>query len=420
MVDILIVGGGGREAALEWKLAQSPDVSKVFSSPGNGGSANRLPYSVDDFTMLRRFAIENHAFTVVGPETPLVNGIFESFMEIGLDLFGPSKRAAMLESSKIHAKEFMMRHEIPTAKFESFDDYDSAREYAERFEGNVVVKADGLAAGKGVTVCYNVEGALSALKDLMVAKKLGAAGNSIVIEERLVGREVSYFYLSDGSHIKSLSTAQDHKRIFNRDQGPNTGGMGSYSPATKITPELDKAIQRIAKKTVSGMATEGAPFKGILYLGLLINEGRPYVLEYNVRLGDPEAQVVLPRMISDLYPYLRACLEGRISEMEDVEWDPRRAVCIVMASNGYPGNFETGHQISGLENTSRLRDVQVFQAATTRKDGKLVGSGGRVLGVTSLDQHLERSIEKAYAAVRMISWKGEYHRTDIGQRALGD
>nr|AIF16340.1 phosphoribosylamine--glycine ligase (purD) [uncultured marine thaumarchaeote KM3_73_F02] len=418
MVSIIIVGSGGREAAIEWKLRGSPHVEEIFVSPGNGGSKNNLSYAETDFNQLADFTESKKGFAIVGPEKPLADGIVDVFLERGLKIFGPTQKAAQLEASKVYSKYFMKRHGIPTADFRVFDSYQLADDYIKHKGGNVVIKADGLAAGKGVILCRNVIDASSALKNLMIYTKFGPAGSKVVIEDRLIGTEVSCFYLSDGSHIIPLSTAQDHKRIYDGNRGPNTGGMGSYSPSLFLTDRIQEEIHRIAGKTINGIANEGSPFKGVLYIGLIISDGKPYVLEYNVRLGDPEAQVILPRMKSDLYLYLEACVDGVLEEMDEIEWDDRPAVCVVMSSQGYPGNYETGKVISGIKDTDRIRDIHLFHAGTKRDEAQLTTSAGRVLGVTALDEDLMTTIEKVYAAVRLIKWDGEYHRSDVGMNAV--
>jgi phosphoribosylamine--glycine ligase len=418
MVGLLIVGAGGREAALEWKLRQSSEAEEVYVAPGNGGTTNNVPIGSTDLEALSQWAAAHRLFTVVGPETPLAEGIVDRFMEKNLEIFGPTGPAAKLEASKAYAKEFMKRHNIPTTDFKVFHDYDEAVDYAKGKDGNIAVKADGLAAGKGVVICSSADDALAALNAFMVSKALGAAGSRVVVEDVLEGDEVSCFYLSDGSHVMRLGDAQDYKRVVDGDRGPNTGGMGSHSPAPILTGDLYDQIDRIAASTVQGMRAEGIPFRGVLYLGLMITEHGPQVLEYNVRLGDPETQAILPRMNASLYPYLKACTDGTLDDLEPISWDSRAAACVVMASQGYPGHFETGKPISGLGAVSRMPDVQVFHAGTRRVDDKVVTNGGRVLGVVAVGPDLPYASKTAYAAVNKICWEGEYHRSDIGNRAV--
>ncbi len=416
MVNVLLVGSGGRETALEWKLKQSSHIDEVFTAPGNAGSSNNLPHESGDIQGLVEFAQKNRAFTIVGPEAPLAAGLVNTMLDSGLEVFGPSKEASQLESSKIYAKNFMKRQNIPTPDFKIFDEYDQAEQYVETRRSGIVVKADGLASGKGVFVCSNLEETRSALKSLLVDKRLGVAGEKVIIEETIEGEEASCFFISDGNQVIPFSSAQDHKRIFDGDKGPNTGGMGCYSPAL-LSADIQEEVTHLAKRTISGMSREGIPYKGFLYLGLMIVNNNPYVLEYNVRLGDPEAQVLLPRCSSDLFPYLKACVKGDLGKMEAIKWTRRHSVCVVMASGGYPHKFETGKTISGLTDVSGQEDIHVFHAATRKDDANIVTNGGRVLGVTALKDTLRDAVDAAYASVGKISWDGEYHRKDIASRA---
>lgn len=416
--NVLIVGSGGREHALGWKLGKSPLVGKVFYAPGNGGTSENVPINVDEFEKLIEFAKNNNCFTIMGPEDPLSKGIVNKFHEKRLKIFGPSKEAAVLEGSKCWAKEFLKKYEIPTADFRIFIDASEAKKYV-KSKLNAVVKADGLAAGKGVFVCKNSEEAMDAIDAIMVKKEFGDSGSRIVIEDLLVGEEVSFIVMTDGESIVPMASSQDHKRVFNDDKGPNTGGMGAYSPALIVTDNLHNEIMRgIMVKTVAGMKREGIDFKGFLYAGLMIVDGRPYVLEFNIRMGDPECQPIMMRMKSDLLPHLEACVEGKLGQMPPIEWDRRVAVCVVMASGGYPGSYEKGKAISGLDRVSHDDNSFVFHAGTKKVDGNYVTNGGRVLGVTSLGDNIQKAIENAYASVSKISWEDVHYRKDIGKRAL--
>ncbi len=417
MVNLLVVGSGGREHALSWKLSQSPKVEKTFSAPGNGGTKNNVNISVDDMDGLVNFAKENDCFTIIGPEAPLAKGIVDKFDKMNLKIFGPSKKAAQLESSKIWAKNFMKRNQIPTARFEIFDDPKKAEEHVLSLDYNVVVKADGLAAGKGVIVCNSTEEAISAIDTILVKKTFGEAGNRIIIEERIDGIEASYIALSDGNIAIPMATSQDHKRIFDDDKGPNTGGMGAYSPTPIIDETLAKKIQeKVIDKTIQALSNEGITFKGFLYAGIMIKDGEPNVLEYNVRMGDPECQPITMRMDFDLYDYLVACTEGKLSEMPKPSWKNKSAVCVVLASEGYPESYPKNEEIIDLDSVSE--NVQVFHAGTKNQDGKILTNGGRVLGVTALGDTLESAIANAYAAAEKISWPHKYCRTDIGKKGL--
>jgi len=421
-MNILITGSGGREHVLAWKIRQSPRVKKIYAAPGNGGIAELaecVDIKADDIPALIAFAKEHSIdLTVVGPEAPLVAGIVDAFEEQGLKIFGPSAKAAQLEGSKIFAKEFMHRRNIPTAVFKTFDKIDEARAFLKEAQFPLVVKANGLASGKGVMICKDIAQAETALDEIMAQKIFKAAGDHVVIEECLEGEEASILVVSDGKHYKILESAQDHKRIFDDDLGPNTGGMGAYSPAPVITPELLKKIDsRIIEPTIRGMLREGHPFKGVLYAGLMITIDGPKVLEYNVRFGDPEAQAVLPRLKNDLVDLMLACCEGHLTG-SDLDWDKRAAVCVVMSSGGYPGKFEDGKVITGLESVIETFDQNVFHAGT-RKDGdKVVTAGGRVLGVVGLGHGIEEAIRRTYDAVELIKFDRCFFRRDIGAKAL--
>ena len=412
-----MIGSGGREHALSWKLSQSDKVDKVFTAPGNGGTLNNVDISIDDLDGLAKFAKENKCFTVVGPEVPLAEGIVDKFNQMNLKIFGPSQKAAQLESSKIWAKEFMKRNQIPTARFGIFDDPKKAEDYVKSNDYNVVVKADGLAAGKGVIVCNSKEEAMGAIDTILVKKVFGDAGNKILIEERIDGIEISFIALSDGTVAIPMASSQDHKRIFDDDKGPNTGGMGAYSPTPIIDETLAKKIQeRVIDKTILSMKDEGITFKGFLYAGIMVKDGEPYVLEYNVRMGDPECQPITMRMDFDLYDYLVACTEGKLSEMSNPSWKNKSAVCVVLASEGYPESYPKNEEITGLD--SIPENSHVFHAGTKNQDGKILTNGGRVLGVTALGDTLESAITNAYAAAEKISWPHKYCRKDIGKKGL--
>ncbi|MDC0036250.1 phosphoribosylamine--glycine ligase [Nitrosopumilus sp.] len=417
MVNVLVIGSGGREHALSWKLSQSNKVETIFTAPGNGGTENNVPLDVNDLDGLAEFAQKNNCFTVVGPEDPLAAGIVDKFNKLNLKVFGPSQAAAQLESSKIWAKNFMRRNNIPTARFEIFDDAQKAIQYVKSIDFNVVVKADGLAAGKGVIVCNSNEDAISAIETILVKKTFGDAGNKIIVEERIDGIEASYIALCDGNVALPMASSQDHKRVFDDDKGPNTGGMGAYSPTPIVTDVLAKKIQEeVIEKTIHAMKNEGISFKGFLYAGIMIQDGKPYVLEYNVRMGDPECQPITMRMNFDLYDYFVASVDGTLSSMPSLSWKEQFAVCVVLASDGYPGSYPTNDEITGFD--SIPNDTTVFHAGTKKSDGKIVSNGGRVLGVTSLGDSLESAINNCYLTIEKISWSNKFYRTDIGKKGL--
>ncbi len=412
-----MVGSGGREHSLGWKLSQSPKVEKVYTAPGNGGTENNVAIPVDRIEELAEFAQKNNCFTVIGPEAPLALGIVDFFEEKNLKIFGPNKKAAQLESSKIWAKNFMKKNNILTAKFEIFDDAEKAIKYVKSINHQVVIKADGLAAGKGVIVCNSTAEALSAVDTILVKKTFGDAGNRIIIEERIDGIEASYISLSDGNFAISMATSQDHKRIYENDMGPNTGGMGAYSPTPLIDESLGEKIQNnIIDKTIDAMKNEQIPFKGFLYAGVMIKDGEPYVLEYNVRMGDPECQPIIMRMDSDLYDYLLASTEGTLSSLPPISWKNQSAVCVVLASKGYPEAYPKNEEIAGLDFSSE--NTFVFHAGTKTENGKVLTNGGRVLGVTALGNSLQEAISTAYFTVETISWPNKYCRKDVGKKGL--
>ena len=417
MVNVLVIGSGGREHAIGWKLSQSDKVDTVFFAPGNGGTPNNVSIPVDNLDDIVKFASEKDCFTVVGPEAPLAMGILDMFNEKGLKIFGPTKDAAQLESSKIWAKKFMKRNNIPTAAFEVFTDATAAKEYVNETEHNVVIKADGLAAGKGVIVCDSKDEAKDAIDMMLVNKKFGDAGTSIIIEDRIDGIEASYIALSDGKIAISMATSQDHKRVYDGDNGPNTGGMGAYSPTLAIDESLSQKIQeKIIDKTIASLRSEGITFKGFLYAGIMLKDGEPYVLEYNVRMGDPECQPILMRMNSDLFQYLNACVNDTLEKMPPISWKNKSAVCVVLASNGYPESYPKDDEISGLDLV--YDDAYVFHAGTKKQNKKIITNGGRVLGVTALGNTLELAIKNAYDVSEKIFWENKYSRTDIGKKGL--
>ena len=421
-MKVLITGSGGREHVLAWKVKQSPRVKKIFCAPGNGGMADIaecVNIEATDIEGLLKFAKKNKIdLIIVGPEAPLVDGIVDVFEEERLMVFGPNKAAAQLEGSKIFAKEFMHRCNIPTAVFKTFDKVKEARDFLSKAQFPVVVKADGLAGGKGVIICATLEQGQEALHQIMEEKAFQEAGQKIVIEECLQGEEVSILAISDGHNYAVMDSAQDHKRIFDDDLGPNTGGMGAYSPAPILNEDLMNKIRaRIIDPTIRGMIREGHPFKGVLYAGLMLTVNGPMVLEFNVRFGDPEAQVLLPRMENDLVEVILAACESRMNEIR-LEWDKRACVCVVMSSGGYPGKYEVGKEISGLETAAKQKDTVVFHAGTKKEGEKFLTAGGRVLGVTSLGEGIEAAIEKVYAATEKIKFDRCFFRRDIGLKAL--
>ena len=422
-MKVLVVGQGGREHALVWKLAQSPLVKQVYCAPGNAGTALdgiNVDISSTDAPRLVKFAqAEGIELTVIGPEIPLVAGIVDAFEAAGLRVFGPSRLASELEGSKVFAKELMRQEAIPTAEAKTFVDVASAESYInDREQAPLVVKAEGLAAGKGVFVCPGRIEALAAIDRIMRKMEFGDSGRRIVIEERLDGQEVSILALTDGSTIVPLESAQDHKAAFDDDKGPNTGGMGAYSPAPQITPEsMDLIIRQILVPTVHAMKKRGRPFKGILYAGLMMTHQGPKVLEFNVRFGDPEVQPLLMRLKSDLVEALVAVADGKLDKLPPLEWDPRPAVCVVMAASGYPDEYEKGHPIRGLEEAARLANLKVFHAGTNLMGGEVTTSGGRVLGVTALGDNIHQAKLRAYQGVKCIRWDGAWCRHDISDKA---
>lgn len=421
---ILLIGGGGREHALAWKLVQSPNVEKLYAAPGNPGMAllqkcECINLNVDDLEGVADYAEEKSIdLTVVGPEAPLVAGLADVFKRRGLPVFGPSKAAAQLEGSKAFSKELMAKYNIPTAFFKICEDIEAAKAYVEEKGAPIVVKADGLAAGKGVVVAMTKQEALDAIDDMMGDHKFGAAGARVVLEEYMEGEEASLLAFTDGKNVVPMIAAQDHKRVFDGDEGPNTGGMGTYAPAPVMTDILRlKATELVLKPVVAAMAKEGTPYQGCLYAGLMIKGDSVKVVEFNCRFGDPETQVVLPLLDGDLAEIMLACATGTLDKVE-VAWHDKAAVCVVMASGGYPESYEKGKEITGLAAAEEDKDVVVFHAGTKEADGKIVTSGGRVLGVTAVDASIKAARDRAYAAVEKIAFEKNFYRKDIAWRAL--
>jgi phosphoribosylamine---glycine ligase len=421
-MKVLVVGGGGREHALVWKISQSPKVTKIYAAPGNAGIAGLAectPIGAEDIPGLLAFAKAKAIdLTVVGPEGPLSMGIVDEFTNAGLRVFGPSRKAAELEASKRFSKDLMKKYHIPTAEYEVFTDKAAAAAYVQKKGAPIVVKADGLAAGKGVVVAETVEEALKALDLILTERAFGTAGDRVVIEECLKGEEASFMAFSDGRTVVPMASSQDHKRVFDADKGPNTGGMGAYSPAPIVTRQLERQVMdTIMIPTVRAMEKEGRFFKGVLYAGLMIRNGEARVLEFNARFGDPETQPVMARLDTDLIEIIEAILDERLSTLT-ITWKPESAVCIVIASGGYPGKYEKGREITGLDKAGGIEDVMVFHSGTAMKSGKVVTDGGRVLGVTGLGPTVAAAIDHAYQGAREISFDGAHYRKDIGARAL--
>ncbi len=421
---VLIIGGGGREHALAWKVAQSPKVDKVYVAPGNAGTAKEdklenIPIDAEDVDTLLEFALrEAIELTIVGPEAPLVAGVVDRFQASGLRIFGPGASAAALEGSKAFTKDFLARHQIPTAAYGAFTDLDEAVAYVKQQGAPIVVKADGLAAGKGVVLAQTEQQAIDACRDMLAGGAFGEAGRRVVVEEFLSGEEASFIVMVDGEHVLPLATSQDHKARDEGDSGPNTGGMGAYSPAPVVTDELHRRIMdEVIWPTVRGMATDGKPYCGFLYAGLMIAaDGSPRVLEYNVRFGDPETQPIMLRLKSDLVDLCEAALDGRLDQTQ-AEWDPRASLGVVLAAGGYPGSYEKGDVITGLD-TVQGNETRIFHAGTRSEGGDIVTSGGRVLCVCALGGDVAEAQRRAYAVADKISWKGIYYRRDIGHRAI--
>ncbi len=424
-MKVLIIGSGGREHALAWKVRQSPRCTQVYVAPGNPGTADEpgvenVNIAVEDIHALADFAQHQQVdLTIVGPEVPLVMGVVDVFQQRGLRCFGPTQAAAELEASKSFTKDFLARHHIPTAAYQVFTDSAAAIHYIQEQGAPIVVKADGLAAGKGVIVAMTEQQAIDAVEDMLSGNAFGEAGSRVVIEDYMMGEEASFIVMVDGQHVLPLATSQDHKARDERDKGPNTGGMGAYSPAPVVTEAVfDRIMTEVILPTVKGMAEDGRPYTGFLYAGLMIDEqGQPRVVEYNCRFGDPETQPIMMRLQSDLLTLCEAALDGELDEVE-AEWDSRAAVGVVMAAGGYPGTYRKGDRITGLERAAQFTDTKVFHAGTARENDHIVTDGGRVLCVTALGDTVAQAQEKAYQAVSAIDWRDKYYRTDIAYRAI--
>jgi len=422
-LKVLVVGSGGREHAFVWKLAQSLKVTKIFCAPGNAGIARQakcINIKADDIESLLNFAkYEGIDLTVVGPEAPLTKGITDAFIKEGRMIFGVNAASSRLEGSKVFAKEFMLKYGIPTAEYKAFTSYQQAEEYIRLKGAPLVIKADGLAAGKGVFVAETADEAIKALNIIMKERAFGAAGDRVIIEQCLKGEEASFMVLIDGETILPLASSQDHKRIFDNDEGPNTGGMGAYSPAPVVTKELEEEIMTsVMKPVMKGLAREQIKFRGVLYAGLMICDGKPYVLEFNCRFGDPETQPILMRLKNDIFDLMRATAEGRLSRIK-LSWKEESALCVVISSKGYPASYEKGRTIKGLEALNGRSDAVVFHSGTAANDnGEFITAGGRVLGVTALGSDIKAAKENAYKAVENIHFDGMHFRKDIGDRAI--
>jgi len=421
-MKILIVGGGGREHALAWKIHQNREVSAIYAAPGNAGIAEIaecIPLQVSDIAGLSRLAREKGIdLTIVGPELPLSLGIVDEFEAQGLAVFGPCREAVAIESSKVFAKRLMKENNIPTASYEVFSDPQKAKEYVRHIGRPLVIKADGLAAGKGVVICQQPEEALKAIELIMVKQVFGQAGKQIIIEEYLSGEEASFLAFTDGQSIIPLASSQDHKTVYDGDQGPNTGGMGAYSPAPVISEQMQQKIMaKIMAPAIEGLARLGITYRGVLYAGLMIQDNEPMLLEFNARFGDPETQAIIRRLETDLVLVIQKVLQTRLHEVR-LDWRQEASTCVVLASAGYPDSYQSGKEIIGLEEAARVDGVVLFHAGTTRQEGRLLTSGGRVLGVSALGETIAESISRAYAAVAKISFEGMHYRKDIGRRAL--
>lgn len=418
-MKILVVGGGGREHTIVWKIAQSDKVSKIYCAPGNGGIsklAECVNINATDIESMVTFVKEKEIdLVMVAPDDPLVLGMVDAMEEAGIRVFGPRKNSAIIEGSKVFSKDLMKKYNIPTAGYEVFDNSKAAIEYLKSQNTYpAVIKAEGLALGKGVIIAQNEAEAISGIHEIMDDKKFGASGNRVVIEEFLTGPEVSVLAFTDGKTVKPMVSAQDHKRAYDNDKGPNTGGMGTFSPSRLYDyKKAEECMENIFVPTINAMNSEGRPFKGVLYFGLMMTDKGVKVIEYNCRFGDPETQVVLPRLKTDLVDIMNAIIDEKLDDI-NIEWADNAAVCVVMASGGYPVSYEKGHIISGIEDAEAMDNVTVFHAGTKIEEGKFTNAGGRVLGVTAIDDNLDKAIERAYQAVDKISWKDEFHRNDIG------
>lgn len=421
-MKVLVVGSGGREHALVWKIAQSPLVKKIYCAPGNAGisaQAECINIKADDIPGLLDFASKNKVdLTVVGPELPLTLGIVDEFSKKGLKIFGPTKDGARIEGSKVFAKELMRRYGIPTAEFRTFTERNEALDYILEKGTPIVIKADGLAAGKGVVIVRSMNEARKAIDDIMVKKIFGDAGKKVVIEECIEGEEVSVICITDGEDFVLLPSSQDHKRLYDNDKGPNTGGMGAYSPVPFFNDSISKkVINRIIKPLISAFSKDGVKYTGALYAGLMMRKDNPYVLEFNCRFGDPETQPIMMTIKSDIVEIMLSTVEGRISKTR-IESNNNSAVCVVMASGGYPGEYKKGFEIRGIDRVKELKDIVVFHAGSAFKDGKIITAGGRVLGVTGVGNDLNSAIDRTYKAVSMITWEGVHFRKDIGRKGI--
>ena len=417
-MKVLVIGSGGREHAIVWKLKQSPKADKIYCAPGNAGiakDAECVPIAAMEIDKLVKFAKDEKIdFTIIGMDDPLVAGVVDAFEAEGLKVFGPRKNAAIIEGSKAFSKDLMKKYGIPTAKYETFDNYDEAKAYVLSQSVPVVVKADGLALGKGVLICNTHDEAVAALDEIMVDKKFGASGSKVVIEEFLTGPEVSVLSFCDGKTVVPMVSAQDHKRAFDNDEGLNTGGMGTFSPSRIYTKEInDECMEKIFKPTVAAMAAEGRTFVGILYFGLMLTKDGMKVIEYNARFGDPETQVILPRLKTDMLEIMEACVDTTLDKM-NIEWYDNAAVCVVEASGGYPVSYEKGFEITGLDEVAKRDDIVVFHAGTALKDGKFVTNGGRVLGITGIGKDLDEARKIAYEGVDIVNFEKKHFRHDIG------
>jgi len=421
-MNVLVIGGGGREHTLVWKIAQSPKVDKIYCVPGNAGIASLaecIPGNVEDIEGLADIAQSKQIdLTVVGPEVPLSLGVVDIFRARGLPIFGPTKQAALLESSKAFMKEFLAKYRIPTAAFATFDQLDKALEYSRSLTPPMVVKADGLAAGKGVIICQDQAQAETAIRQIMEERVFQDAGNKVVVEEFLDGEEASFLAFTDGKTVVPMASSQDHKAIYDGDKGPNTGGMGAYSPAPIVDGEMEaRVMEEILLPTVRAMEQEGRSYEGVLYAGLMIVGNTPYVLEYNCRFGDPETQALLPRLQSDLVSVMEAVINKRLDQ-ETLQWDTRASVCVVVSSGGYPGSYQKGKVVSGLSAAGKIPQVNVFHSGTRTDNSDILTNGGRVLGVTALGNTIQEAIEHAYEGVNSVRFEGMYYRKDIGRKAL--
>ena len=426
-LNVMIIGSGGREHTLAWKIAQSPRVARVFCTPGNAGTAligENLPAKVTEFDKLIGFAREKAVdLVVVGPETPLIAGIVDRFEAEGIPIFGPSKAGAQLEGSKVFTKQLLIENGIPTGSFIEFDDADKAMEHARKHFASsntpLVIKADGEAAGKGVEIASNEKHAIDTIESMMIKRIFGTSGDRIIFEEFLEGQEASIMAIVDGEQIAGLSPAQDYKRVFDGDKGPNTGGMGTYSPVPVVTPDIyEFVIEKIIRPTLKAMKAKGIHYRGVLYAGVILTSDGPKLIEYNCRFGDPETQVILPLMETDLIDIIEAALEGGLDDIE-IKWYNKKAVCVVLASEGYPGDYSTGFPVNGI-NDAESAGAIVFHAGTKMNDGQIVTSGGRVLGITALGDTFQDAVDRAYSAVGKIDFQGMFYRKDIGARVIGE